>query len=126
MDASIKSKPFLFGRSMMKVTLTNARVPEQTIEIIDLPAMIGCSKVADVCLDDLGVAELQCVIDHDGMGVIVTNLAGGSGTFVNGIAVSKAALTPGDVLTVGTTDLVVEWEYRGRGNRQYAAGFSRC
>jgi hypothetical protein len=119
------TEAILFERSMMKVTLTNARMPDQSIEIFDLPAMIGCSKVADVCLDDLGVAELQCVIDHDGMGVIVRNLAGGSGTFVNGVPISTAALTRGDIVTVGTTELIVEWEYRAIA-KTYAAPASRA
>ena len=50
----------------MEVELINADVPGGRIVLSDLPALIGRSQTADVCLNDPGVADFQCMIVQDG------------------------------------------------------------
>ena len=75
----------------MEVELINADVPGGRIVLSDLPALIGRSQTADVCLNDPGVAEFQCMIVQDGDKLaVIDNVEDGS-TFVNGArAISRS------------------------------------
>ena len=69
----------------------------------DLPALIGRSQTADVCLNDPGVAEFQCMIVQDGDTLaVIDNVEDGS-TFVNGARAIWNSLMPGDNLRFTVT-----------------------
>ena len=93
----------------MKVKLISA---DAEIVLNDLPAMIGRSHTADVCLDDAGTGEFQCIIEQDDGRLSVADIAGGLGTFVNGNRITRAALMPGDRLGVGRSTFTVQYELR--------------
>lgn len=93
------------------------------IVLSDLPAMIGRSQTADVVLDDSGVDEFQLMIDLDEGTLKVADLTGGRGTSVNGIRVRKSRLMPGDRLTVGKSDFLVQYQ-RGKENEPELTQFS--
>lgn len=91
----------------MKVTLVSG---DAGIVLNDLPVMIGRNHAADVCLDDAGTGEFQCIIEQDDDGLSIADIAGGLGTFVNGRRITKTALLPGDRLGVGKSDFTVQYQ----------------
>ncbi len=93
----------------MKVKLISADA--ETV-LNDLPAMIGRNHTADVCLDDAGMGEFQCIIEQDDGRPSVADIAGGLGTFVNGRRIRRAASMPGDRLGVGRRNFTVRYELR--------------
>ncbi|MBB3082149.1 FHA domain-containing protein [Geodermatophilus sabuli] len=55
----------------------------------------------DVVLDDLLVSRQHAVLDRGPTGWTLTDLGTGNGTFVNGRRVTRAPITPGDVIGIG-------------------------
>ena len=94
----------------MKVELVSVGTPQCTFVLRDLPAMLGRSQAADVFLDDAWIGEFQSIIEQHRGRLIVANIAGGLGTFVNGIPVTRTRLMPGDKLKVGSREFVVNYE----------------
>ena len=93
----------------MKVELINAYAPGGRIVLSDLPAFIGRSQTADVCLNDPGVAEFQCMIVQDGDKLAVIDNVEVGGTFVNGARAIWNPLLSGDRLHVGESDFLVQF-----------------
>ncbi|MFZ1936489.1 MAG: FHA domain-containing protein [Thermoguttaceae bacterium] len=93
----------------MKVQLISADIE---ILLNALPAIIGRSDTADVCLDDADTGEFQCIIEQDDGKLSVADIAGGPSTFVNHHRITKAALMPGDTLRVGRSDFTVQYELK--------------
>ena len=91
----------------MKVKLIGV---EAEIVLNDLPAMIGRHHTADVCLDNAGTGEFQCIIERDDGRLSIRDIAGGLGTFVNDRRVRMTALMPGDRLRVGRSNFTVQYE----------------
>lgn len=96
----------------MKVELVTAD-PARKIVLDALPAMIGRDPNAELSVDDSFVATYHCILDQEGDTLRVLHLGSRTGTFVNGRRVERATvLMPGDRLTVGRTDFVVQYERR--------------
>jgi pSer/pThr/pTyr-binding forkhead associated (FHA) protein len=93
----------------MKVQLISAG---REIVLNDLPAIIGRSDTADICLNDTDTGEFQCIIEQDEGRLSVADIAGGLGTFVNGDSITNTVLMPGDRLTVGRSNFTVQYELR--------------
>jgi pSer/pThr/pTyr-binding forkhead associated (FHA) protein len=90
--------------------LVRAGPPARKIVLNQLPAMIGRDAAADVCLEDSWVSHFQCIIDQDGTTLQVLDLGSRNGTFVNGVRIKRADLMPGNTLTVGRGEFVVQYE----------------
>jgi len=93
---------------MPNVILISAGPPERRIVLETLPAIIGRDVSSDICLDDSRVGGFQCLLDQEAGNVFVLDLGTKNGTFVNGERVKRAELRPGDTLTVGRIDFVVQ------------------
>lgn len=93
----------------MKVKLISA---DAEFVLNDLPVMTGRNHAADICLDDGGTGELQCIIGQDDGRPSVVDIAGGLGTFVNDHRIRRAALMPGDRSRVGRGHFTVRYELR--------------
>jgi pSer/pThr/pTyr-binding forkhead associated (FHA) protein len=94
----------------MRLTLQSVGVPQRRIILEELPALIGRGAGAEVSVDDSWVGQFQCILDREGDRVRVLDLGSRNGTFVNGVRIQRVELLPGDVLTVGRTDFVVQYE----------------
>lgn len=95
----------------MRVVLVFAGQPQRKIVVEELPAMIGRDASAEVCMeDDSWVGHFQCILDQERGKLRVLDLGTRTGTFVNGVRVKRAVLLPGDMLTVGRTDFVVQYD----------------
>jgi hypothetical protein len=67
--------------------------------------VIGRGDQANLRLPDVGISRRHARLDFDGSQVVLTDLGSTNGTMVNGQRVSAVALSPGDVVQLGTTTL---------------------
>jgi pSer/pThr/pTyr-binding forkhead associated (FHA) protein len=95
----------------MRVILLSAGPPPCRIVVDRLPAMLGRDETAEICLADSWVGHFQCILDQEAGKLRVLDLGSRTGTFVNGVRVKATELMPGDTLTVGRTDFVVQYDY---------------
>jgi pSer/pThr/pTyr-binding forkhead associated (FHA) protein len=71
-------------------------------------ATIGRGTTADVVIPDRAVSRVHASVRVDGQTVVVEDLDSSNGTLVNGEPIVAARrLAPGDVVTVGSTELEV-------------------
>jgi pSer/pThr/pTyr-binding forkhead associated (FHA) protein len=96
----------------MRITLTRPDPVASTeeIRVESFPAVIGRSPDADVVLRDQWASGTHCELDVQEGRPVVRDLDSRNGTLVNGRDVSEAALSAGDILTVGITPLRVSCE----------------
>jgi pSer/pThr/pTyr-binding forkhead associated (FHA) protein len=95
----------------MKIELIGTESPYRRIVIDKLPAVVGRAASAEVCLNDSFVGSYQCIIEQGDEGIVVWDLGTRTGTFVNGVRIRRGPLMPGDTLTVGRTDFIVQYEF---------------
>jgi pSer/pThr/pTyr-binding forkhead associated (FHA) protein len=106
----------------MILRLSNASSGE-LITIDNLPAVVGRDKGTEVRLADPLIAPYQCMIAKNGSDTLtVWNLREEIPVRVNDRETLKAPLLPGDRLTMGNTEFVID--YRLPGQSQTAAGFT--
>lgn len=115
------------GRSRIKVRLVSvhAWMPEFSIVLDGLPAIVGRSPHVDVHLDDQWVSRVHCEIDQISGTLVVRDLESRNGTLVNGEHIQEAHLLPGDRLTVGMTSLEVRYKH-GKTGRLTPVGTNRA
>lgn len=70
--------------------------------------VIGRDPSADIVIPDPLLSRRHCLVTWNGPKAVVEDLESRNGTYVNGTLVRTAALTPGDQLTVGNTDIDVD------------------
>ncbi len=93
----------------MHIDLVRLDSHAENIAIEKLPALLGRDMAAEVCVDDSFVSRYQCLLDLSDEGLVLLDLGSKTGTFVNGQRVRRAVLSPGDKLTVGRAEFVVEY-----------------
>lgn len=91
----------------VKLFVTQPAESQREVVLTELPALIGRSFSAEVRPDDLWVSREHCEIDELGGVLVIRDLHSRHGTFVNGLRIDKAALLPGDDITIGVTHLLV-------------------
>lgn len=96
----------LAARLIAKDPLVSCR----EIPLTNFPLRIGRGPETDVRVGDRWVSREHCEIDCiDGV-LLVRDLGSKHGTFVNGRSVLEAELKPGDLLNIGITRFVVEYD----------------
>jgi hypothetical protein len=83
-------------------------MPAGAVYALDGALHVGRGDEADVQLLDPAVSRSHAVIDVDDGHATVRDLGSTNGTYVNGKRVATATLMPGDVVTLGKTNLRVE------------------
>jgi predicted component of type VI protein secretion system len=73
----------------------------------DEPLTIGRHAENRLVLQDDMASRFHCVIERTTGGYFLRDLGASNGTLVNGRRVKSALLTPGDVVTIGRTSLVL-------------------
>lgn len=69
---------------------------------------IGRDPANDIVLSDLRISRHHAEVRRDGSSFFVVDLGSRNGTFLNGQPVSRAALSPGDMVSVGRHELVFD------------------
>ena len=71
--------------------------------------MLGWLPKCDVVLSDPNASRRHAEVRWDGRGYVLHDLGSMNGTFLNGQQVTEPMpLSPGDVITVGTTPIEVQ------------------
>jgi pSer/pThr/pTyr-binding forkhead associated (FHA) protein len=70
--------------------------------------LIGRSRDCDIRLTDPNVSRRHSEVRKDGAGYVVVDLDSTNGTEVNGRRAKRARLEDGDVIVLGSTELVFE------------------
>jgi hypothetical protein len=80
-----------------------------TIEVRKLPAVVGRDPSADVPLDDADLPPYQCMIGLDGdRSLTLWNLRPDFPIHLNGQIVARAGIAPGDRLTLGKSEIIIQ------------------
>jgi len=74
---------------------------------IQLPASIGRRPDCDVQLHDQKVSRLHARLELSDQGVVVVDVGSMNGTKVNGVAIKKEIVRPGDIIEMGSTVLSI-------------------
>ncbi|HET8685000.1 MAG TPA: FHA domain-containing protein, partial [Micromonosporaceae bacterium] len=69
---------------------------------------IGRDPANDIVLSDLRISRFHAEMRRDASGFHVVDLGSRNGTFVNGQPVSRAVLSPGDMVSIGRHELVFD------------------
>ncbi len=78
----------------------------QVFRLADGPISVGREASNRMSLRDTSVSRRHCIVEIQDDQAAVTDLESRNGTFVNGIPVSKRPLVHGDMLRIGTCELV--------------------
>jgi transcriptional regulator with PAS, ATPase and Fis domain len=69
---------------------------------------VGSSPDADLILEDPHVSRMHCELEPGPMGLTLRDLGSMNGTFVGGAQVREVVLTPGSMVTLGGTRIIIE------------------
>jgi hypothetical protein len=76
---------------------------------------IGRDPTSDIFLNDMTVSRTHALFDRTGTGASITDAGSLNGTYVNGECVDATELSNGDVVQIGTFQMVY---YAGEGPRR--------
>jgi hypothetical protein len=82
-------------------------VDRKVHELVKERVVLGRSRDADVRIADLNVSRKHAEVRQRGDEYVVVDLGSTNGTLLNGKPVERASLKEGDVITLGSTDVVV-------------------
>jgi hypothetical protein len=68
--------------------------------------VIGRDPASDIFLNDMTVSRSHAVVESDEHGVTVSDAGSLNGTYVNGVVAEEASLNDGDVLQIGTFQML--------------------
>ena len=93
-----------------KLIAKDSLVSSREIALTEFPLRLGRGPEANVQIGDRWVSRDHCEIDCVDDVLLVRDLGSKHGTFVNGRSVLEAELRPGDLLNIGITRFVVEYD----------------
>ena len=70
-----------------------------------LPVVIGRSRDCDIVVDDAGASRRHAELRLDNGAYVIVDLGSTNGLEVNGTRIENAQIIPGDLITVGQTEL---------------------
>ena len=74
---------------------------------LDRPALvIGRDPESDIFLNDMTVSRAHAVVHSDQHGVSIADAGSLNGTYVNGVVAEEATLSDGDVVQIGTFQML--------------------
>lgn len=99
-DSPLSSPPLVRARLVDQNT-------NRTYDLTGTRLTIGRESKNNISLPDINASRTHAELCQNAQGTwVITDLGSTNGTFVNGRAVASAALTPGDRITVGLTNLM--------------------
>jgi transcriptional regulator with GAF, ATPase, and Fis domain len=78
---------------------------DKKIDLERGPLRIGKKEDNDLVLSDNTISRRHLVIEQSGDGFILKDLGSTNGTFINGLRVKEAYLSPGDLISLGNTQI---------------------
>jgi pSer/pThr/pTyr-binding forkhead associated (FHA) protein len=90
-----------------RITARNGPLAGKTFMFLGRRITIGRDKKSKIHLDDPDVSRAHaCIWQHEG-DVVIEDLKSGNGVLVNGVAIRRVPLKPGDVIRIGSAELLV-------------------
>ena len=77
-----------------------------------MEVVIGRDSHCDICIENSSVSREHCVIERQGVGLVLRDLASTGGTFLDGNRLDEVRLTDGLEITVGPAVLKFVLEAR--------------
>ncbi|MEX1230518.1 MAG: FHA domain-containing protein [Planctomycetaceae bacterium] len=96
--------------SHIRLISPNTEFPQLVISSSRLPVTLGRSKTADIQVLDPLVSRLQCRFEQEDGAVVVKDLHSKNGTVVNGSLIECCRLKAGDVLLLGNSEFVAQFD----------------
>jgi len=93
---------------MASITIRSGPEAGFSLDITQSEIFIGRSPDCDVSVSDRAVSGRHCAIFNDGGRYRLRDLESTNGTRLNGGPIKEARLKPGDVIAVGSAELVLE------------------
>lgn len=79
------------------------------IVLDQFPVEIGRGNDVALRIDDRWISRRHCRLTLDGDELVVQDLGSRHGTYVNGVAIEKSRLQPGNELCLGLSHFIVQW-----------------
>ncbi len=79
-------------------------------ELTEAANTIGRNETNTICIDGPAVSGQHCAIEKAGVGYAIQDLDSTNGTFLNDERISSADLLRSDIITLGTTPLMIDGE----------------
>ncbi|MEO6712944.1 MAG: DUF3662 and FHA domain-containing protein [Mycobacteriales bacterium] len=95
------------GRPRLIITDRPGAAPREVV-IEQESSVVGRGSDARIRIDDAGVSRRHAEVRREGDEVFLVDLGSTNGTLVNGRAVERTRLTPGDRISIGRTVLIYE------------------
>ncbi|MCA9560318.1 MAG: FHA domain-containing protein, partial [Myxococcales bacterium] len=96
---------------MIELVFQSGRQQGQTLSLTGSWITLGRAPQCEVVIDDPQASWEHCVVERVPAGFLVTDLGSSNGTFVNDHRLdAPEVLTPGDVLRLGNTRMVITFE----------------
>jgi hypothetical protein len=83
-------------------------VGDRRFRLTQRTTSVGRSRECDIVVHDANASRKHAEIRHIGLDYFIVDLGSTNGTVVNGQRIRRHALTNGDRITIGTTDIAVE------------------
>jgi pSer/pThr/pTyr-binding forkhead associated (FHA) protein len=97
---------------LAKLIATNPVTARREIPLDCFPLRLGRRADADVCVEDRWVSRDHCEIDYVDHNLVVRDLNSKHGTYVNGRPIREMELKPGDLLNIGLSKFLVQYEHQ--------------
>jgi pSer/pThr/pTyr-binding forkhead associated (FHA) protein len=91
-----------------RLILTPPAGPRQEFTLAKAAVSIGRSSANDIALADTNASRFHTRLEAGEQGCAIVDLGSVNGTRVNGVRVERAALAPGDLITIGKSTLRFE------------------
>lgn len=95
-------------QSFGKLVVIQEKVPELEFELGKASVSIGRAMTNEVILDDGRVSRSHARIECSASRCVIVDLKSANGTRLNGVRVERAELKPGDILSLGNTQIRFE------------------
>lgn len=105
-------KPAVPSRGAPRLRVAAGDASAKQVELTSDVTVLGRGSQATLRLNDTGVSRVHCEIRREGDDVVLVDLGSTNGTTVNGRAVERVRLAPGDRIELGRCVLVYERDER--------------
>ena len=91
-----------------KLILLNPNGPEQEYILAKASISLGRANTNDIILNDVRVSRSHARLEHGSKGISLVDMDSSNGTRLNGTRIDRAAINPGDTISLGSQQFKFE------------------